>query len=430
MRTLLLVFILFPFTKILPLETYNQPYAFALGLILLVLAPGQFLRMPRRDRMMLTYFLALGIGMFLLVIPRQAGLRELQYLLIYATPFFVVPVVLDIVRSHTEHAKRILTIGIVLWVGVAIIQTIYDPNFLTFLVSSSTELGSNVVDSGRGVLSFAPEPTHFGLHMLAMGATLYLLRGPNWAVALAIISSLVLARSSFALLVLVLGFVTWVMLAVRRWPLVALIAGSSYFAQYIASSIFPEDSRIGRLLAVFTQSGRDVLLDYSVNARLYGIYAPIAESFANFLIPLGIHQDDWLRLRDVILAENPHIINLSTSGAASGYGIVLVQAGLLGLPALIYFFRRICLVNKTEWTGFVPTSGFFVFLGQLNLSTPTFSLLLAAAIFAAQTRGSRTLVYPTQNMPPFDRDPRGNFQGASFDMGHQPRHTPRFPGKE
>ncbi len=416
MKSLLLILILFPFTKLLPLETYNQPYAVAFALLLLVFAPSSILRVPAADRWALTYFMMLGVAMFVWVVPRQAGARELQYLLIYITPFIIVPMALTAISSRIELARKILTLGIVVWAGVGAVQFLYDPNFLTFLVSSSTELGSNIVDSGRGVLSLAPEPTHFGLHIIALGASLYLLRGPTWAVALAILSSLLLARSSFALLVLALGALAWVMLSLRRWPLLLLAAGAAYFAQIVATTIFPEDSRIGRLLAVFTESGRDVLLDYSVNARLYGIYAPIAESFSGFLVPLGIHQDDWLQLRDIILAENPQIINLSTSGAASGYGIVLVQAGLLGLPAIIYFFRRICLAKIENWQGFIGTSGFFVFMGQLNLSTPTFSLLLAAAIYATMSKTSRQ---PMQNYyPPMPRQ-AGQYQVPQTGMNHQ-----------
>lgn len=418
MKLLLLLLIIFPFTKILPLETYNQPYAVALGSLLLILAPSSFLRLPRIDRLVLTYFLFLGLGMFVWAVPRQAGLRELQYLLVYVTPFVVVPIMLGAMRTQTELVKKILTIGIVLWASVGVVQFAYDPNFLTFLVSGSTELGSNIVDSGRGVLSFAPEPTHFGLQMIALGASLYLLRGPSWAVALAILSSLLLARSSFALLVLAFGSLTWVLLAVRRWPLLALAATATYFAQYIASTLFPEDSRIGRLLAVFSESGRDVLLDHSVNARLYGIYAPIVESFANFLLPLGIHQDDWLQLRDIILAENAQIINLSTTGAASGYGIVLVQAGFLSLPVLVYFFRRICLAKNENWTGFLATSGFFVFMGQLNLSTPTFSLLLAAAIYSTMFRLARQPMMSAQNVYPDMPPQAGNYQVSRPGMGH------------
>ena len=52
-----------------------------------------------------------------------------------------------------------------------------DPQFMTFLIGSWSESAQIVVDSGRGVLSLAPEPTTFGFHIIILAAIYYLLSG-------------------------------------------------------------------------------------------------------------------------------------------------------------------------------------------------------------------------------------------------------------
>lgn len=387
MKLLVLFFVLTPFTKFLPLETYNQPYAVAVGLLVLLSRPSFYGALPQIDRFNLGYFLILGVTLFFASFYKPVGLRELQYLLIYTTPAILVPVIFQLFKTDRQKAIRVIVIGIVVWVGVGLVQLLYNPDFLVFLVATtSAELGSNAANSGRGVLGLSPEPSHFGLHMLVLAATLQLIGGPKWASILAVTCSLFLAKSSMALLVIGAGLLLWSTLEMKRWPFIAATAFVGFMSQFLAQFIFSTDSRVGRLLTAFSESGGGILNDYSVNARLYGIYSPIAETISHFLVPLGMSQADWLNLRDLLVAENSNIVYLSSGGPASGYGIVFVQAGLFSIPILWYFFRRICYVKGDFLTSMLACFGFMAYLGQINLSTPTFSLLLAAALFAHQKK--------------------------------------------
>lgn len=386
-RTVVLIFAIFPFTQIIPLHTYNQPYA-VLSAILLLLAFPQALRgLPQLDRLMLVYLLLIGITMFLIAIPNELGVRQIQYLLAYGSPLVIVTALVFVMRSDPDRARRIVLFGILAWVGVALIQRLVSPSFLVFLASESEELAVNVLASGRGNLGLAPEPTHHGLHMLCLGGALMLLRGPLWAVALAFASALLLAMSSFAALVIALGVVLWMVLRPWRWPVLILAGGSFTLLLAYGSVLFEDDSRIGILLHLLNTYGIDTLLrDASSNARIYGIIAPATESLRGFLVPLGMEHSAWIALSDRILMQNPNIYFLSGAGPASGYGLILVQAGVFALPFLAYSFYRLCVLDAATWRGIFPAVAFSVFVGQIYLSTPSFSLVLAAAITAVLLR--------------------------------------------
>ena len=378
-----IVFMIIPFTKILPIESYNQPYAFLSALFVLLLKPSAFGRLPQIDRLALGYMFLLGTGLFFVAAFEEFSFRLVQYLLVYVSPAIMVAVAFFAMRSDPERVRKLLVYGICAWTFVGLVQRFVSVDFLVFLASQNDDLASNIIDSGRGVLSLAPEPTHFALHMLVMAGALMVMRGPLWAVALAAASALFLAASSFAALVIGFGGLLWAVMRPWRWPLVALFFVGVSTVFLIAQALFSPDTRIGRLIAVLTEFGfAGLLTDASANARIYGIIAPITESFNTLLVPLGATTSAWLDMRDVILAANSQIYSLSGAGPATGYGLILVQGGVLALPVLAYLFARLFWRAGASWRGLPVVIGATVFVGQIYLSTPSFSLLLAAVIFA------------------------------------------------
>ena len=73
-----LVFCLFPYTQIIPLDTYNQPYALALSFLILILNPKAIFSLPQIDQIMLSYLAFLGVMLLLLELPFGIETREMD----------------------------------------------------------------------------------------------------------------------------------------------------------------------------------------------------------------------------------------------------------------------------------------------------------------------------------------------------------------
>lgn len=376
---LFFLFVLFPFSQLISLPSYNQPYAVLMAVVILLGKPGIFRMLPQVDRIMLIYLAALGVLLFLATATQGLQFREFSYLISYITPVLTTVVCYWVMRRYRRMAVRLLTISICIWAAVGFIQLMGFPNFLTSFAAHSDNLGGNILDSGRGSLGLAPEPTHFGFHMLLLGASLYLLRGPLWVVLLAIAALLLLAKSSSALLALALGIVVWACVrpVMRIWIFIG-IAGVLLFSAIIPL-LFDDSYRITNIILAVYNNGFDIfLLDYSINARLSGLFAAFYYFQHNDFMPLGMGLENWTVARDYMLAQFSWIINLSGSGPASGVGLILLQGGFLGVPVIIYIVHRFIFALGRKFDGLPAAACFFVFLAQFYLAAPTFGLVLAA----------------------------------------------------
>lgn len=384
---LFFLFVLFPFTQLVPLPTYNQPYAVLMAGVILLGMPGIFMLLPQVDRIMLGYLAVLGGVLFLAAATQGLRFREISFLISYLTPLFATVVCYWVMRRYRDMAVRMLSVSICVWVAVGIIQTMGFPNFLTGFASHSEDLGSNIVASGRGTLGLAPEPTHFGFHMLLLGTALYLLRGPLWVVALAIAAMLLLAKSSSALLAVGLGILAWgcVRPLLRIWLFAGLAAVLAFSA--IIPLVFDDSYRITKIILALYYNGFDIfLLDYSINSRLSGMFAPFYLFQYQAMMPLGMSLESWAIVREHMLAQFSWIINLSGSGPASGVGLILLQGGILGVPVVLYILNRFILTLGRKPEGALTAACFWVFMAQFYMAAPTFGLVLAAIILRSQER--------------------------------------------
>ena len=382
-----MLFVFFPFTQIIPLASYNQPYAFFVAFLIVCARPSIILNLPPIDRAMLIYLAVLGCLLFLFATLDGLVFREVSFLLSYLTPFFITVSCYWVLSTYPNMFRKTLTASIFAWISLGVIQSMGFPDFLTFLAAHSEELGSNIALSGRGALGFAPEPTHFGFHMVLLGSTLYILRGPIWVVGIAFAAALMIAKSSSALLALGLALLIWGgTRPIRRlWIFISCLLATGLSA---AIPLFLDDSyRITGIILQLYYSGFDIfLMDYSINARLSGAFAPFYLFFDRAFLPLGLSLNDWDSARSHMLNQFSWIINLSSSGPASGFGLILLQGGIFGLPVFIYFSQRYIFALSSNLLGYFTAASFMVFIGQLFLATPTSGLVLAAIIFETKRR--------------------------------------------
>ncbi len=382
---LLLLFTAFPYIQIIPFNSYTQPMALLLAVFILLLKRRSMRDVYLRDRAALRGFAFSGFAVFLLTCFPYDNQQEYKYLLIYISPFIITLASLKYLIRHPDFGKKILQASIVIWLGVAVVQKFVNPTFAVGLIGQWGEQSVDILASGRGVLSLAPEPTHHAFHILILAACLIHLDTRGFSrilIPLCIFDAIVLAASSSAFLAVGLASLIFIFFyQPRSLALVVTFILIGWFYFDSIENIFSGGNRLFMLIsAVMAEPVSLLSIDHSVNVRLGGIIASIFFCGSNLFFPQGMGIESWETSREDLLQRLPWLMDLSNVGPPSGIGILLFQIGFLALPFLWQVFSRI-LSPSVGWTEQIVLLTIpFVFLGQYYISAPSFSVLYACAL--------------------------------------------------
>lgn len=382
---LLLLLIAFPYVQIVPTASYTQPFPLILAGLLFCLQWRLLWRLPFSDRAALVGLAIVGVVMFLLTCIPYTSTQEYKYLLNYLSPLVITVAALRYLERQPEIARRLLQVAILIWVVVAAIQKFRNPTFATALLGQWGEHSMDIIRSGRGVISLAPEPTHHAFHILVLGACLAMIDRTGRSrllVLLCVADAVVLAASSSAILVLGMAALVWLVLCQPRWILVAAVLGALGWSIGMSIDWFlAEGSRPHALISeVLADPSALMHIDYSLNIRLGGMSSVIIDTLGNAFAPHGMSAQAWEVERELLLKELPWLMDLSLNGPPSGIGLLLFQAGALALPFFWQVFRRMFGVPMGFIERGILLTVPFIFLSQYYISAPSFSLLYACAL--------------------------------------------------
>lgn len=373
-------FCCFPYTQIIEFESYTQPYAILFCGIAAAIHPDRLAQeFPRAHLGSLAGLAISGIGFWLVAAQAYGvGPQELKSLLMYLGPLAFAATGFLGYRDHPELLAKLLAGAAAIWILVGLVQTIIDVNFATFLIGSFQETASASEDSGRGALGLAPEPTHYGFHLLILAAGLAVLGKYRWLSLLCVVAAFLLARSSSALLAVLVGTLLYI-ICHRRILLIPMIFAVPFLIglKYLADSGgIPDSSRILALLSEFLRDPYEFFYsDYSVNARIGGMLAGIDTVFADYFVPHGMANQDWLTEIPSLMSRYPWLLGISESGIPSGFVIMVYQLGALAL-LLLYLPVKSFLARSDSWIhNWLLCVMLIVFMGQYLLSTPGFGLI-------------------------------------------------------
>lgn len=377
---LALVFCLFPYTQIIQLESYTQPYALLFSIAASVVAVPLVQRaFPRNDLLMLVALALSGVLAFVATTMPRPDAQEFKYLLIYLSPLFFAVATFAVTIEDPRLTDRVILVAALAWMVTGVIQAVIDPSFMTQLIGEFGEAGSVTAASGRGSLGFAPEPTHFGFHLVILAALLTIVGGRNLLAVACLATAILVARSSSALLALVLGSLVY-LLVFGRWGRVLLLATIPAFfiiGEIVQSGLLPSDIRlVGLLRGFYADPWYLITSDASANARLGGIWVGMKEIAANAFLPAGLSSGAWEARVGPILASNPWLINLSSAGIPSGSLIIVYQLGVVGLAIMAYLHVRMLRGLQSHLETFLMCAVAFVFMSQYMVSTPGFGMII------------------------------------------------------
>ena len=377
---------LFPYTQIVAIESYVQPYALILALLVSVYSfPYALKHAPVWDNFAMVTFATTGTFLFFLSCLPQPSQQEVKSFLMYVSPLFLYCVGFTFYRTNEFLFRSVVTCSAIIWLSVGMIQRFLSPSFATHLVGVWSEASEVVVASGRGVLSLAPEPTHHGFHLLLLACLLYLLKGRTIYVVSCILASVLLAGSASAVLALLLGAtVLFVIRPIRMFPIFVAASIVLSTAFMVVLTHFDDSNIRMRIInlsvAIFENPTSLLEIDYSINSRIGGFLAGLDIIWNDNFFPSGLSNDYWLQRIPTFLGEYPWLFDLSPAGIPSGIVIILYQMGFLGVPFILYFIYRFISSGRSIAGVYLLLVAIIVFLGQFLISTPIFGLILGCAV--------------------------------------------------
>lgn len=412
MRIVLLVlamlFSCFPYTQIIDSGSYTQPYALVfstLGMFSAVDLLSKYF--PRDDFFMLLLFAIVGVAIFMLTALPGPSAQDFKYLLIYASPLVFCTASFALAVDRPLLVDRILMAAASVWMFVGVVQTLIDPTFMARFVGQWEDAASVVVESGRGTLGLAPEPTHHGFHMIILGAALAIVRQRKVMPLLCVASALLVARSSSSLLAIALGSVAYLLIYTQKARVFLIGIVPAYFTVelIVESGVLPDSLRIVQILQTFFDDPMRLLTsDNSVNQRIGGIVVGAYEAVSSFLIPHGLDNQDWLDQIGRIYSTFPWLNDLSSAGIPSGLLIVIYQTGWFGLILLVPILRSMMKGHATVLAKWLMAVILFVFLSQYYISTPGFGVIYGL-VLARRVRSRLALPAPPANPVVVTRPP-------------------------
>lgn len=390
---ILLLATTFPYVQIISSGSYTQPQAFVLGLILFPFSLGGFSHLRRSDKAAIFSLGFVGILLFLVTCSPYDNIKEYQYLLAYLNPLLMVPVFISAIHMVPKKTVKILQGSIAIWLLVSAIQFLINPQFATSLLGAWGGSAMDIISSGRGVLGLAPEPTHNAFHTLLLGASLCLLDNSKLSRFLiigCIVSAIIFAASSSAVLVLMMSLIVWILKYKTFWGIVFITAGIGFvkLIPLMSEAFLTGDARLIVLLNTFLENPTNILVeDYSVNTRLGGLWVTLADSIQSGLLPNGLSHNVWQEARVELLSKHDWLLDLSLGGPPSGFGLLLFQGGILTIPFLVIFMRRVLKNQPNDKLSQILVLAVpFIFLSQFYISTPMFSLVYACIIYRQQLK--------------------------------------------
>lgn len=269
----------------------------------------------------------------------------------------------------------------IFWVGAGTLQLFF-PNLLDEILNQRTTIG-------RGVTSFAPEPTYFAIFMFFM-AWIWLIhynyelngRG-RILLLLNLISLLFLSKSSmvfFYLLIVGCVYVIYMLikagfLGLFRSTVISLAALLMF---YSIAAFFGGDSRLHYFLQVLINAenfGLGFFLnDRSAYERLVHIVLPIIGSLDASFLPKGTHSfqsflnnAEFLFLGSIDIPDNREKI-------MSWYGSLIFEMGFLGLLGVFFIYTSLLKNSLRRLAELLVLSA--VLLSAVPLAFPLVPFLL------------------------------------------------------
>lgn len=331
---------MFPYIEILPLGTDSQPNALLIALILF-----PFCCKWKMNRDLAWLFLLMIIGLLVIFIS-PVNFNSIRSFMNYFTLFFVAYVTFFALQRIGGIPYKLFKAVIYVWFIVGTIQLLIYPDFMSFLTPRGDS--ALTMQSGRGIVCLAPEPTFYGLTCLIFGIIAYLnfkdRPGIKKIYALIAIQLFIYSRSSLVIFLLMATLGVYLLLVVfsKKEYFLKVLAGSivlgmiaigliNHYSESISSN------RFGMLLLILLENPESfIVLDASVNERFIHLFFPLYGFIEHFGLPHGYGMFPDFMERCMNAEDFQHLISdyvleqESPTRIMSGLGSLFYELGFFG----------------------------------------------------------------------------------------------------
>ena len=390
---LLIVFCIFPYLRIIPLDLDAQPNALILSVPIILLI--RYRHVPMEIIMLFLMFLCACAA--LIFDPSPIGFRALGN---YVSLFLITFATYKALRYTNGIPYKLFCYCIYVWFIFGFVQTFIDSTFGDFLtLRGGVESWQK---GGRGATSLAVEPTYYGMICVFLIILNYLnfrnCKNYKWLNLLLVIQ-IVFSKSTMVSLFLAIAFVTYFLckgLSSRKgiyyiiYGVIAVIAGNYLIKNYILN--IESDSRIFTILhAIYNKPSQFLFVDYSVNNRFMHAFFPIKGFFDDFGMPHGLaHFNTYL----MEVKRDPEWGYLLAYDVAKEYRIncaiplVLFELGILGFPVIYILFKTLYGLSKRGYNGLLcGVILFFMMLNNMPFSQAILPFIYGNLIYLYQVNG-------------------------------------------
>ncbi|WP_354689770.1 hypothetical protein [Lentibacter algarum] len=242
--------------------------------------------------------------------------------------------------------------------------------------------------TGRGVTSFAPEPSFFVAFLIFSSALLLVLDGysfkkSKWVHLLNVIALLLLAKSAIGmayLSVIIICYFGYLILRLRPKKLgLYIIFGVAALAAFIPVllTMSQTDTRALNLILKLATEGPLLLIkiDASINERAAHVILPIHAAIQNFFLPLGFDTFSETRLEIQSFYNGFFWQDMNTDKIMSWMGDWIYTLGIFGILGLVLIFVNFPkLPREGKWT---LTAVSIILFSAIPVSFPLVGILFA-----------------------------------------------------
>jgi hypothetical protein len=270
-----------------------------------------------------------------------------------------------------------------IWLFVGLIQIFFDPSFLSFL---NYDMRGYLDEGGRGVCSFAPEPSFYGVNCIFF----FLINKASFnnkkINILLILQIVFLARSTIGVLFLGIYFIYHVIFSDFNKKKILAVLTIPVISFFILN-YFLIETRIFQIYSTFMDDPSSLLIvDESANSRFAHIFFSIKGFLTDYFLPHGYNMFNPYMIENAPKHPDlfPRGVNLSESARImSGYGAALFELGILGLPVIFVINYSIFKFYNKNTRQFLLLTLFLntILFSAIQLSSPILGFLIGYLSF-------------------------------------------------
>lgn len=373
-----LFFIFFPWVSFNLNSMDTQPWVLFTNIIFLFIYSGR----------KLNHFLFFG---YLILMPIviigfiNLGVNSIRGVLSYLIFFSTLHVFYIIFNKYLNHLNYYLPIFNIIWLVGGVLQLVFGTQVLSFLVQVRTSIG-------RGVTSFAPEPTHYAFFLLFMSWLILLINDKVskklfFLIFLNFIFILLVAKSSMVFLYCLLFAVYLLFSYASLTQILKTIPVMGLLVYIFISFISNSSSRISNITEKLIADPLLVIqLDESINARLAAPVLSLHGAFKDFFIPHGFNA--YINQVNTLNEDlgNFFWYGYEVDKIMSGTGALLYELGFVGFIIIIFSYITMSGKEKKFRKTLIPFSLLWIFLtGAIPISFT----LIPAIIIACYHKNSK-----------------------------------------